>query len=161
MKKKVVKKVGRPTKYDEIIHPKTAIKLALTGFTDEQMAAFFEVNTDTIYEWKKKYPKFSEAIKSGKEVADSNVASSLYQRALGQTKRIQKAIKLKTTVNGQGSTEKIQMVEEEIYIPPDTTAQIFWLKNRQPKAWRDKVEIDSKVTTEKQIILIGGKEIEF
>jgi hypothetical protein len=24
--------------------------------------------------------------------------------------------------------------------PPDTAAAIFWLKNRQPKHWRDKVE---------------------
>ena len=150
--KKKKKPVGRPTKYDEAVHPKTAIKLALTGFTDEQMAAFFEVNTDTIYEWKKKYPKFSEAIKSGKEVADSNIASSLYQRALGQTKKIQKAIKLKKTINGQGSEERVEMVEEEIYIPPDTTAQIFWLKNRQPKTWREKTETEhSGELTVKQI----------
>src|SRR5690348_4908061 len=132
---------GRPTKYDPSYHPKTAIKLALTGFTNDQMADFFEVNVDTIHEWRKKHPEFSDAIKSGKDVADSNVASSLYQRALGQTKKIQKAIKLKKTVNGEGSEERVEMVEEEIYIPPDTTAQIFWLKNRQPKIWCDKKEL--------------------
>lgn len=133
--------MARPTKYDES-YPKTALKLALTGFTDEQMADFFEINKDTLYEWRKKYPKFSDSIKSGKEVADSNVASSLYQRALGQTKKIQKAFKLKTTKNGEGSEERIEVAEEEVYIPPDTTAQIFWLKNRQPKAWRDKQETE-------------------
>lgn len=134
--------IGRPVKYDEDYHPKIALKLALTGFIDEQMADFFEIATSTYYEWLKKYPAFSESIKSGKIVADSNIASSLYTKALGQTKKVQKAIKLKETKTGIGSTERVEMVEEEIYIPPDTTAQIFWLKNRQPKAWRDKVESD-------------------
>ena len=26
------------------------------------------------------------------------------------------------------------------YYPPDSTALIFWLKNRKPKDWRDKIE---------------------
>jgi len=138
-------KIGRPTKYNEDYHPKTALKLSLAGFTDDQMADFFEINPDTLYEWKKRYPAFSEALKNGKAVADANVASTLYQRAMGTTKKIKKAIKIREQKNGEGMVEKIEHVEDEIYIPPDVTAIIFWLKNRQPRIWRDRVEQETTI----------------
>ena len=82
---------------------------AKDGLTDEQIAHNCGVSMATFYEWKKKYPDFSEALKNGKEVVDYQVENALYQKAL----------------HG------------------DVTAQIFWLKNRRPKRWRDKPELDA------------------
>ena len=91
---------------------------------------------------KNKYPAISATLKKGKEVVDTEVENALLQKALGMTKTIQKPIKLKEVLydNGKRTSEKehIEFVEEEIFIPPDTTAQIFWLKNRRPDKWRDK-----------------------
>lgn len=123
---------GRPTSYKPEM-AEQAYKLSLLGHTDEQLAKFFEVHVSSIYEWKNVHPDFSEAIKNGKEVADAEIVMTLRKRAMGyevtEEKMEESEHGLKKTVAGK-------------HIPPDTTAMIFWLKNRQPKQWRDKQEVD-------------------
>lgn len=148
------KKNGRPSlykgEYDE-----QARKLCLLGATNDELADFFEVNVDTIHEWKKTKTSFSDAIKKGKQFADANVADRLYQRAMG-FEHDSEEIKVLPLGNGMGSEiERVPVVK--VY-PPDTTAAIFWLKNRQPKIWRDKQEIDhstlgKEINTPLQIII--------
>ena len=81
---------------------------ARDGLTDEDMAHNMGINPATLYDWKKKYPKISEALKNGKEVVDYRVENALLNNALCG----------------------------------DTTAQIFWLKNRRPDKWRDKQNLE-------------------
>lgn len=123
-------KGGRPTKYEQRFN-KQAQKLCLLGYTHAELAGFFEVNEDTIYEWIKKYKRFSEAIKKGKELADIKVADSLYKRANGYS-HPDTDIKV---IDG-----KVVQTRMTKHYPPDTAAAIFWLKNRQKKKWREKVE---------------------
>lgn len=124
--------MARPTDYREE-YAEQARKLCLLGYTDKQLADFFNVSEQTINTWKIKHPQFLESIKRGKEIADVNVVESLYKRAIGIE---YDEIELKT----DGKVKSKRVVKK--FIPPDTTAQIFWLKNRQPKSWRDKQEID-------------------
>lgn len=125
-------KVGRPTAYKEE-YAEQARKLCLLGHTDAEMANFFEVSEQTINAWKHAHPEFLESIKNGKEVADGNVADRLYQRAMGY---VAPDIDIRVIEN--------QIVETplEKHYPPDTTAAIFWLKNRQKDKWRDKQEVE-------------------
>jgi len=123
--------MARPTKYKEEF-PKQAYKLCLIGATDAQLANFFEVNPDTIYEWKKVHKEFSESLKEGKSVADGEVAKSLYHRAKGYSHK---------NVHVSNYQGEITLTELTKHYPPDTTACIFWLKNRQPNLWRDKREL--------------------
>lgn len=116
---------GRPTKYDPTYNEQ-AYKLCLLGFTDPELAIFFEVNDDTIYEWKIVYPEFSEAVKRGKAIADADVAQSFHKRAVGYT------YEEKTFEGG----ELTKTVEKEM--PPDAGAALNWLKNRQKTKWTDK-----------------------
>lgn len=142
---------GRPTLYKEEYNQITYV-LCLRGATDAELADTFGVNVDTIYEWVDTHEEFSESRKKGKAYADAIIANSLYERAKGCTVKRQTAIKLTTkspVKNAAGeptrimkSTEKIQVVTLEEELPPDTTAMIFWLKNRQPKEWRDKTDIE-------------------
>ena len=107
---------------------------ARDGLTDEQIAKNMDIRTSTLYDWKNKYSEISEALKRGKEVVDRAVENALLKRALGCT------VKEKTTMydeNGEKTSERV--VEKDV--PPDTTAQIFWLKNRKPEEWRDKRDI--------------------
>lgn len=140
------KKVGRPTKYNPEYHPIQVMKYCLAGLIDTQIAQLFEISVSTLNEWKKEYPEFSESIKKGKDEADCNVASMLYKKAVGFKEKRQVPFKVKKTMNGVGSEEKIEIVEVEDYYPPETSAQIFWLKNRQPQTWRDKQNVEIEET---------------
>lgn len=124
-------KNGAPTKYrQEYDHQ--AYKLCLLGHTDAELAEFFEVQESTINNWKIAHPSFLESIKNGKQIADSNISESLYKRAMGYE---HPDIDIKV-VNGA-----IVQTPLMKHYPPDPTSMIFWLKNRQPKKWRDKQEV--------------------
>ncbi len=124
---------GRPSKFDPAF-VKQAEKLAQLGATDREVADFFEVDEATIYRWKHSHPEFCKALKVGKETADARVEQSLYRRALGYS---HDAVKI--AVNAQGEVTQVPFVE---HYAPDTTAAIFWLKNRKPQEWRDKRETE-------------------
>lgn len=102
---------------------------ARDGLTDEQIAKNIGINRTTLYDWKKKEVNIADALKKGKEIVDFEVENALLKRALGYE------YEEETYENGI-LTKKVKK-----QVPPDTTAQIFWLKNRQVKKWRDKVEI--------------------
>jgi hypothetical protein len=123
---------GRPTDYKEEYNEQT-IKLCKLGATDKELADFFGVVEATINNWKLEHPEFLESIKAGKTLADANVAERLYQRALG-FEHDSEEIKV-------ADGEVIRVPIRKIY-PPDPTAAIFWLKNRRPKEWRDKQEVE-------------------
>lgn len=127
---------GRPTKYKEE-YCEQVEKLCKLGATDIEIADFFDVNVDTINEWKKVYDKFSVSIKRGKLMADANVADRLYQRAVGFEHDSEEIKVISGGSIGGSSIERVPI--RKIY-PPDTVAAIFWLKNRQKKTWRDKIE---------------------
>ena len=103
--------------------------MARDGLTQQQIADNLGINVDTLIEYKKKYTDFSEALKKGKEVVDIEVENALLKRALGYKY---------DEVTYENGVETKRVTKE---VQPDTTAQIFWLKNRQVKKWRDKVEI--------------------
>ena len=103
---------------------------ARCGLTDEQIAKNMGIAPSTLYEWKKKSKEFSESLKKGKEVVDFEVENALLKRALGYE------YEEETYENGI-LTKKVKK-----HVAPDTTAQIFWLKNRKPNTWKDKVETD-------------------
>lgn len=114
---------------------------ARDGLNDEQIAHNIGIATGTLYEWKNRFPELAEAIKKGKRPVDVQVENALYRSALGFKQTIRKPIKLRR----KDGSEYIDYGEEEIYVPPNITAQIFWLKNRKPEFWRDKPVAPVKV----------------
>ena len=123
---------GRPTKYkDEYVD--LAYKYCLLSATDNDLAKFFEVDVATVNKWKIDHPEFYDSIKRGKEIADAQVASRLYKRAIGYERKEDKIFQFKG--------EPV-VVPTEVHYQPDTTAAIFWLKNRQPAKWRDTQNIE-------------------
>lgn len=129
---------GRPTAYKEEYNIQVE-KLCRLGATDKEIADFFDVHEDTINEWKKVHSEFSVSIKRGKIEADSNVAQRLYERAMGFEHDSEE---IKVVSVGQGEGSSVERVPIRKIYPPDATAAIFWLKNRRPKEWRDKQQMD-------------------
>ena len=124
-------------KYHEWLSEDGLIKIqgwARDGLIDEQIAHNMGITTKTLYEWKNKYGEISEALKKGKEVIDRQVENALLKRALGYTYD-------ETTYEDGVETKRVKKE-----VAPDTTAQIFWLKNRKPAEWRDKIEQQQTVT---------------
>lgn len=107
-----------------------AEKLCKLGATDQELADFFEVSARTIYRWQASHEEFCQALKAGKSEADERVERSLYHRAVGYK---HEAVKIFMPA---GAAKPVYAPYVE-HVPPDTTACIFWLKNRRPEAWRD------------------------
>lgn len=129
--------VGRPTKYTPT-YCDLVKKLCKIGSTDVQIAEFIGVSADTIYEWKKVYPEFSEALKTAKSDFDELVEQSLLHRAIGYTHPEDKIF--------QYEGEEV-IVPTLKHYPPSEVACIFWLKNRRSERWRDKVELSTDDST--------------
>ena len=108
---------------------------ARDGLTEEQIAKNIGISRQSLWKWKEKEVDILNALKKGKEVVDIEVENALLKKALGYTITLHKQ---KVTKDGD-----VVDIEEEVHIAPDTTAQIFWLKNRKKKEWRDKVEVET------------------
>lgn len=120
-------------KYEYWLTPEGLLKIegwARDGLTDEQIANSMGVNKATLYRWKEKYCDICNALKRGKEVVDRQVENALLKRALGYTYE---------EITYEGGAETKRVVKEVV---PDTTAQIFWLKNRKREAWADRQNIE-------------------
>ena len=129
---------------------------ARDGLTDEQIAGNMGINVRTLYLWKKKNVQIFQSLKIGKEVADIEVENALRKKALGfreteQTVTTRKTVEYENGKRIREISEPI-VTEVEKYYPPDTTAQIFWLKNRKPEKWRDKQEQKVDLTEAVKII---------
>ena len=125
---------GRPSKYKQE-YAKQAEKLCAKGFTDKDLANFFEVDVSTLNRWKDAHPSFQESLKRAKEEHDvAVVEKSLLQRALGYE------VKEVKVEEQEGSPVKTTTTNK--HVAPSDTALIFFLKNRNPERWRDKQEVD-------------------
>jgi DNA-binding XRE family transcriptional regulator len=129
---------------------------ARDGLTDEQIAHNVGVSRSTLNDWKKKYPDISDALKKGKEVVDLQVENALLKRALGYEYEevIQES-------QWNEKTNKYELVVTKLVKKrqaPDTTAQIFWLKNRRPDKWRDKQDVEHTGGMDLNIVIDYGED---
>lgn len=140
---------------------------ARNGLTDKQIAKNLGIGYTTLKEYKKNYPAFSAALKRGKEVVDFEVENALLKRALGyeyeevtKERILKKDEKGSPLVNVHGLPIHEMVVTKKVtkQVAPDTTAQIFWLKNRKPQEWRDKQEVQHSGAISNEVnITIDGE----
>lgn len=123
---------GAPTLYKPE-YPEQIRKLCLLGATNVELADFFGVANSTYEKWVRKYPEVREAMRLGKMLANATVADSLFKRATGYS---HPEIDIRVV---KGEIVKTEIVK---HYAPDTTACIFFLKNRDKANWRDRQEID-------------------
>lgn len=135
-------------KYQKWLEPENLILIegwARSGLTKEQIAYNIGISRSTLDVWEKKYSDISDVLKKGREVVDLQVENKLLQRAMGyEYEEVSEEYEM-------GILVKRKVTKKQVV--PDTTAQIFWLKNRKPEEWRDKRDVD--VTAPEGVVIIN------
>lgn len=143
--------MARKGKYEQWLTKEGLLLLggwARDGLTDKEIAKKIGIDISTLYDWKSRFPEFSDALKINKEIADIEIENALRKRALGYTYE-------ETTEKYEGGycVERKHTIK---HVPPDTTAQIFWLKNRQPDKWRNNPAPSNNEMLDKLDSILGG-----
>jgi hypothetical protein len=144
---------GRKNRYDSHIKPRLfEIECwARDGLLEVEICKRLGVGLSTFAVYKNNNQELQETLKTGKEIADYRVEESLYKRALGyKFDEVTKEPVIQKGTDGIPLTDERGAVITELTVTkivtkevqPDTTAQIFWLKNRRPDKWRDKRDIE-------------------
>lgn len=111
---------------------------ARDGLTDEQIAEKMGIRRETLCTWRQKYPNIDNVLKESKELVDRLVENALLKRALGyEYDEITEELRFDKK---SGEMRMVETKRQRKKVAPDTTAQIFWLKNRKPDEWRDRPE---------------------
>ena len=144
-------------KYAEWLTPEGLLKIegwARDGLIDREIANKIGISERTFTEWKSKFPIMSSVLKKGKDVIDRQVENALLKRALGYeyTETTREAVKDPDT----GDVEMRVTKKVTKQVVPDTTAQIFWLKNRKPDKWRDKPAYEDTSELDKLDAILKG-----
>ena len=122
---------------------------ARSGLTEVQIAQKMRISMSSLSDWKNKFPELLEALKKGKEVVDIEVENALLKRAMGYD-----YTESWEEIQPDGTVRARTMRK---HMPADTTAQIFWLKNRRPEVWREKQVVEvSEESLAKAREILGG-----
>jgi len=103
------------------------------GCTDEQLAANMGIHPATLYEWQNKPAcrEIAEAIKKGRELRLPNMENTFFTKALGGTVITETIEEFRgEVVDGKPYNGTIVKRTVKKTLPPDTTALIFYLKNK-------------------------------
>lgn len=146
-------KRGQKKTYDDSF-PARAKELAEKGLNNKQISKKLGICKTSFYDYQKEFPEFADSLKKGKEPADDNVENALYIRAVGYDYEEQ-VIEERISEDGTQHTSVVRTLKK--HMPGDVTAQIYWLKNRRPKEWRDTKNIE---LTDKDGVSLAPKPIE-
>ena len=147
MRKKKAQSRGSPGrtargKYESHVLPRLEFvkSAARMGNSEEEIAKQLGVSYSTFREYKKKHPELQAALSEGADDANGAVVNALHRRALGYTVKVRKVVKIKKPVIEDGrkiaEEEVLETGEEDVHVPADTKAIIFWLTNRIPELWK-------------------------
>lgn len=147
-------------KYEYWLTNEGLLKLAgwaRDGLTDEQIAKNMGVGYSTLQTWKANYQDIQDTLKKNKEIVDYEVENALLKRALGYgyTETTRERMFNEET----GEYELVTTKEVHKEIAPDTTAGIFWLKNRKPDEWRDKRDVSLEGNLNNNIANLSDEEL--
>ena len=134
--------MARPSKYHTHVEPRlNEIRAwARDGATEAEIAKRLRISENRFYAYKKEFSQFSQSLTPA-HAYDDEVVDELHKNTLGRIVKLQKPIKVRKKYFENGKLvreeEVIENAVEEIYVPPDTKAQIYWLNNRRPSKWKN------------------------
>jgi len=120
------------------LDPSKVESIAAMGGTNEQIAAILGISPTSLKNIRRRQKTVDKAIRRGKDKADFRVVAALYHKATGYS--------------------FTDLKEKKIDVPGDTTAMIFWLKNRRPGEWKDRHEVKGAVSLMARLSLTEMKK---
>jgi transposase-like protein len=138
---------GHPTLYDEDLHPAWAEGMRRSGYTAKEVAEAMGVAESTLWEWAKEHQSFSNAIREGSVESCGRVARALYRRALGGA-----------TVEEHTETADGGFRVSRRELPPDVTAQRFFLMNRDRQRWTERREHAGDAANPIGVVVLPAKQ---
>lgn len=153
---------GKKDKYHRLVADKLTLiaHWKRMGWTDEEVSKRLGIAYSTFKLYKGKYAALSAALRAGKEEADAEVENALFHKACGMKETVKKPIKVKEVLYENGKRvkeiERIEYGEEEVFVPPDVTADMFYLKHRVPERWGEQKPHDDERKT--GVILIPSAD---
>jgi hypothetical protein len=133
-------KGGRPSKYKPE-YAETAQKLcAKLGFTDEQLADWFEVDVRTIHEWRLRRDEFSQACRAGKDETDDLVERAAVQHITGYCVIVEELDKF-------GVVHKLKK-----WIPGNAHAALKWLAARHLEVYREQKAVKHQLSADEAFL---------
>jgi hypothetical protein len=126
------------SKYDSKYHDDWAWSLAIKGATNEEIADAFGISVRTFIRWCNTFESLKDAVQKGKDISNSKVVRSLYERAIGITVEEKEE---SITIDRDGNARPAKIKKTTKRFPPDTMAIMYWLNNREREHWRQRQEI--------------------
>lgn len=127
-------------KYNADLYDTLVWSMAIKGFTNEEIAKALGISERTLLNWRTKYKSFGTKFTEGRKIATAQVEEALFKKATGYiATEIERTIKY----DDEGNEIPIGIKQRTKHIVPDTTAIIFWLKNRDSANWKDNIEIEN------------------
>lgn len=140
-------------KYDTYVKPNLdkVKQWAKQGATIKEIAQKLNIGYSTFKKYmawaedEEKHPElqdFRDALTQGKNFSDDAVEAALFKKTQGYNAPVKKHYKLKEVVYDPETGKKVRETEkvvecfDDVHVPADTNAQIFWLTNRRPENWR-------------------------
>ena len=130
---------NKTNKYETVIQPRLLEiqKWCEEGLTNDIICERLGIAESTWYEYQKNHEILSELVQASKSVIDKKVENALLKTALGFEYE-----EIKTIIEEDKNGKKRTRIEKtKKYMPPNPTAQAFWLKNRKRDEWGDRKEI--------------------
>ncbi len=130
---------NKTNKYEKVIQPRLLEiqKWCEDGLTNDIICERLGIAESTWYEYQKNHEILSELVQASKSVMDSKVENALLKTALGFEYE-----EIKTIIEEDKNGKKRTRIEKtKKYMPPNPTAQAFWLKNRKRDEWGERKEI--------------------
>ena len=143
----------RSTKYNPEYHDDWGWSLAIKGATDQEISEAFGITRETLWRWRKSFSTLDEALSEGKDIVDSKVERSLYQRAIGFEVTESENI---VEMDKDGNPKPVKIRKSTKHIAPDTMAIMYWLNNRKRGLWsqRQEVQLQASNDSETDVMIV-------
>jgi len=145
----------KETEWPTKLTTKKVRRWAAQGASPREIAENCSLTLSQLNQLLESSDELAEALSAGLDLADDQVESALFHRAVGFEYYSHEKFEEDLAHQGKNTGEvKVKEVKKKIKVLGEISAQIFWLKNRRPDRWRDKQELKHQAEVSGGIVFL-------